>query len=63
MAKRQSFADKASKKKDLNYCPTCKEVISYTLVVSPEPTADGKSYKMRSRNIGICKCNEKSVLE
>ena len=62
MAKKQSFADKASKKKTVNYCPVCKEAISYTLVVSPEPTADGKSYKMRSRNIGICKCNEKSVL-
>jgi hypothetical protein len=62
MAKRQSFADKASKKKDVRVCPNCNQPLTSTLVVSPEPTADGKSYKMRSRNIAICKCNEKSVL-
>jgi len=62
MAKRQSFADKASKKKDERLCPVCNQPIKYTLVVSPEPTADGQSYKMRSKNVGICKCNEKSVL-
>jgi len=58
MAKRQSFADKASKKKDVKTCPVCNQPISPTLLVSPEPTADGKSFKMRSRQVGICKCNE-----
>ncbi len=62
MAKRQSFADKASKKKDIAICATCNQPITHTVIVSPEPTADGKSYKMRSRNVGICKCNEKTVL-
>lgn len=62
MAKRQSFADKAAKKKDTVICPTCNQPVVYTVVVSPEPTADGKSYKMRARNIGICKCNEQSIL-
>ena len=62
MAKRQSFADKVSKKKDVNLCPKCNQPVIPTLVVSPEPTADGKSYKMRSRHIAICKCNENSVL-
>jgi hypothetical protein len=62
MAKRQSFADKATKKKDVSICQTCNQPLTPTLVVSPEPTADGKSYKMRSRSIAICKCNEKSVL-
>lgn len=59
MAKRQSFADKASKKKDVVLCPICNQQITATLVVRPEPTADGKSFKMRSRQVGICKCNEK----
>jgi len=62
MAKRQTFADKVSKKKEVSVCPNCNQPITHTLVVSPEPTADGKSYKMRSRSVGICKCNEKSVL-
>ncbi|MBU1318006.1 MAG: hypothetical protein KKG33_01910 [candidate division Zixibacteria bacterium] len=59
MAKRQSFADKASKKKDITMCPTCNQPVAHTLVVSPEPTANGKSFRMRSRLVGICKCNEK----
>jgi hypothetical protein len=62
MAKRQSFADKASKKKHEVICPVCNQAVQYTLVVAPEPVSGGKSFKMRSRNVGICKCNEKSVL-
>jgi hypothetical protein len=62
MAKRQSFADKASKKKHEKVCPVCNQPVTYTKVVKPEPSGDGQSFRMRSRNIGICKCNEKSVL-
>ena len=62
MAKRQSFADKASKKKHEKLCPVCNQPVVYTKVVKSEPTADGQSFRMRTRNIGICKCNEKAVL-
>ncbi len=62
MAKRQSFADKASKKKHEKVCPECNQTVQFSVVVSPEPTKDGKSYRMRSKTVGICKCNEKAIL-
>ncbi len=62
MAKRQSFADKASKKIHEKICPVCGQPLKFTLVVKPEPTIDGQSFRMRSKHVGICKCNEKSVL-
>jgi hypothetical protein len=62
MAKRQTFADKVKKKQNVNVCPNCNQPVAHTLVVYPEPTVDGKSYKMRSRNVAVCKCNENSVL-
>ncbi len=58
MAKRQSFADKASKKKHIMECPVCKGPITPTLFILPTDTGSG-SIKFKRSIIGVCKCNHK----
>jgi hypothetical protein len=58
MAKRQSFADKASKKKHVTNCEVCGTPITPTAFILPKSTESG-SYKFRRSIIGICKCNHK----
>jgi hypothetical protein len=58
MAKRQSFADKASKKKHIMNCPVCEGPITPTAFILPL-TTDSGSIKYKRSIIGICKCNHK----
>ncbi len=58
MAKRQSFADKASKKKHVMECPVCKSPITHTMFVLPTETGTG-SIKFKNTMIDVCKCNHK----
>ncbi len=62
MAKRQSFADKASKKTHATICPVCSAQVEYVRLVDPAYSTDKKSWKFKDKLIGICKCNEKEVL-
>jgi len=58
MAKRQSFADKASKKKHVVNCAVCGSPITPTMFILPTPT-DSDSVKYKRSIVGICKCNHK----
>ena len=59
MAKKQSFADKASKKAHGNICPVCDTVLQYIKHVKGEKSETGWRY--RTVNVGVCKCNEKEI--
>jgi hypothetical protein len=58
MAKRQSFADKASKRKHVMTCQVCAGPITPTAFILPMNT-DAGSIKYKRSIIGICKCNHK----
>ncbi len=58
MAKKQSFADKASKKKHVAVCPACGNAINFTKIVKPVKTEKG-FYKMKSFTVGVVKCANK----
>jgi hypothetical protein len=62
MAKRQSFADKASKKAHVKTCPVCNSVMEAVRLVDPAYTTDKKSWKFKDKIVEICKCNEKEIL-
>jgi|GEM_PF-445737 len=55
MAKRQSFADKVSKKKHETICPACGNAVTFTRMVRAIPKDSG-GYKMKSVTVGIIKC-------
>lgn len=59
MAKRQSFADKVSKKKQEKICPVCESVVNYVKYVRAERSENGWRY--RTTNVGVCKCNHSEV--
>ena len=59
MAKKQSFADKASKKVHGVICPICETNLQYIKHVKAIKTENG--WKYRTLNVGVCKCNEKEV--
>jgi len=60
MAKRQSFADKASKKVHTRTCPVCQSEIQFIKLCKADKNG-GSNYKFRSVNVGVCKCNEKEI--
>ena len=62
MAKRQSFADKASKKSHVKICPVCNSQVDAYRMVDPTITTDKKSWKFKDKIVEICKCNEKEIL-
>lgn len=62
MAKRQSFADKASKKAHTKMCPVCATAVEPTRVVDPSYSTDKKSWKFKDKIVEICKCNQKDLL-
>ncbi|MEP0827435.1 MAG: hypothetical protein AB1690_02325 [Candidatus Zixiibacteriota bacterium] len=59
MAKKQSFAEKATKKKHVVNCPVCESPISFVKYVKAEKTDGG--WKFRTTNVGVCKCNHSQV--
>ncbi|MCK4632074.1 MAG: hypothetical protein KAT79_02320 [candidate division Zixibacteria bacterium] len=60
MAKRQSFADKSSKKVYTMTCPVCSEEKQFVKFVKAVKT-DAGAWKFRSANVGVCKCNQKEI--
>lgn len=62
MAKRQSFADKASKKAHVTICPVCESQVEWVRLVDPAYSDAKKSWKLKDKLVGICKCNEKEIL-
>ena len=59
MAKKQSFSDKASKKKHIKTCPVCDTELTRVKWIKAERA--GASVRYRTQNIGVCKCNESEV--
>jgi len=59
MAKKQSFADKASKKKFEKTCPVCETPLNYVKFVRAERSENGWRY--RTNNVGVCKCNHSEI--
>lgn len=60
MAKKQSFADKSSKKAHGMTCPTCQQPVQYVKSCRAVK-GDKGAWKMRAVNVGVCKCNESEV--
>lgn len=60
MAKKQSFADKSSKRAHTDSCPVCNEALQYIRHVKAVKTESG-DWKYQQRNLGVCKCNQKAV--
>ena len=60
MAKKQSFMDKAQKKKFATFCPICHAELQRIKHVKAEKAENG-AWKFRTTNVGVCKCNEKEV--
>ena len=60
MAKRQSFADKSSKKAHTMTCPVCQESYQYVKHVKAVK-GDKGAWKFRAQNVGVCKCNNAEV--
>lgn len=60
MAKRQSFADKASKKKHVEICGVCDSPKVATKVVFPQKGTNG-GIKYKTNVVNVCKCNHKEV--
>lgn len=60
MAKKQSFADKSSKKAHTMTCPTCQETIQFIKHVKAVRGENG-AWKFRAQNVGVCKCNHAEV--
>jgi formate dehydrogenase maturation protein FdhE len=59
MAKKQSFADKAAKKKFVMNCPVCAQPISFIKYVKAERTETG--WRFKTSNVGVCKCNHSEI--
>jgi hypothetical protein len=59
MAKKQSFADKASKKKHVDICPVCGGEITHIKLMKAV-NRDG-SWRFNNKPVGVCKCNEAEV--
>ena len=58
MAKRQSFADKASKKVHVDTCEVCGTSATPTMFVLPQQMSNG-NIKMKKTVVKVCKCNQK----
>jgi hypothetical protein len=60
VAKKQSFADKSTKKAHTVTCPVCQETLQYIRHVKAVK-GDSGSWKFRSQNVGVCKCNNAEI--
>ncbi|MCD6163351.1 MAG: hypothetical protein J7K40_13205 [candidate division Zixibacteria bacterium] len=58
MAKKQTFADKAKKLKNVKTCSVCNSPIIPTLFLIPNKSDNG-FYKYKKNMVNICKCNHK----
>ncbi len=59
MAKKQSFADKASKKRHVSICPVCNGEITHIKLMKAVKR-DG-SWRFTNKPVGVCKCNEAEI--
>ncbi len=59
MAKKQSFADKASKKKQVNLCPVCNSEITHIKLM--KAIKSNGNWRFTNKPVGVCKCNEAEI--
>ncbi len=62
MAKRQSFADKASKKSHIEECKVCESPKTPTMFIIPRHLDSGV-IKYKKGIVKVCKCNYKQYYE
>ncbi len=60
MAKQMSFADKANKKAHQQTCPVCEEPLQFVKMMKAVK-GDKGAWKMRTSNVGVCKCNHADI--
>ena len=60
MAKKQTFADKMTKKSDEVICPVCGDAKHFVKHVKAVKMDTG-AWKFKSAIAGVCKCNEKEI--
>ena len=59
MAKKQSFADKAAKRRQTDICPVCNaEILHIKLMKAVKKEG---SWRFTNRPVGVCKCNEAEI--
>ncbi len=61
MAKKQRFADKASKKTTVVVCPVCESTVSFIKYVKAERSDKGRGWRFVTTNVGVCKCNHAEI--
>ncbi|MEJ2634815.1 MAG: hypothetical protein P8184_05930 [Calditrichia bacterium] len=62
MAKKQDFASKVAKaQKSGMACPVCGDVYSFVKKVESYHSDETDSWKYKTVNFKVCKCNEKEV--
>jgi hypothetical protein len=59
MAKKQSFADKASKKSHSEICPICNAEV--TRIKLMKAVKVNGNWRFTNKPVGVCKCNEAEV--
>jgi uncharacterized protein with PIN domain len=59
MAKKQSFADKASKKKHVSVCPVCNTEITHIKLM--KATKVNSNWRFNNKPVAVCKCNEAEI--
>ncbi len=60
MAKKMTFLDKVQKKSGGESCPVCQGEIHRIKHIKAEKSPKG-NWKFRTRNVAVCKCNEKEI--
>ncbi len=61
MAKKQDFASKTHKSKQVKICPVCGEAFQYVKTVNMVASEKNGAYHFAEHIVAVCKCNEKEV--
>lgn len=59
MAKKQSFSDKANKRKNAKSCPVCGGDITHIKLM--KAVNKNGNWRFTNKPVGVCKCNEAEV--
>jgi hypothetical protein len=59
MAKKQSFAEKASKRRHVDICPVCKGEITHIKLM--KAVNRNGNWRFTDKAVGVCKCNEAEI--
>ena len=65
MAKAKTFADKVSKASQdfTTHCPKCGESITSVKLITSEKSSKTGGWRFNQKQVKMCKCNEKEVIQ